>query len=106
MKLNEALYFAFVIGKRGDVRRYNWEKSKYISEGVHCSNEDDHNIYLFVGNNINYNVKLNDALKDSIQVSLRGYKVLDKSFGLPLSQEDVKAEDWEVDNLMYTGTRF
>ena len=106
MKLNEALYFAFVIGKRGDVRRYTWEASEYIHEGVHCSNENDPNIYLFVGNNINYNVKLNDALKDSIQSSIRGHKVLDKSFGLPLSQEDIKAEDWEVDNLMYVGTRF
>lgn len=106
MKLNEALYFAFVIGKRGDVRRYNWDRGEYIHEGIHCSNEDDHNIYLFVENNTNYNVKLNDILKDSIQKSIRGVKVIDKSFGLPLTQEDIKAEDWVVDNLMYTGTRF
>jgi hypothetical protein len=106
MKLNEALYFAFVIGASGNVRRHSWEAGKYISDGVHCSNENDPNTYLFVGNNINYNVKLNNSFKDSIQVSLRGYKVWDKSFGLPLSQEDVKAEDWKVDNLMYTGVRF
>ena len=106
MKLNEALYFAFVIGKRGDIRRHSWEPNTYISEGVHCSNEDDPNIYLFLGNNINYNVVLNDALKDVIQASLRGWRLFDKSFGLPLSKEDIKAEDWQVDNLMYTGIRF
>ena len=106
MKLCEALYFAFVIGKRGTISRCSWGNSKSIDECVHCSNEDDPHRYLFLSDNINYNVVLNDMLKDKIQRAVRGVKVIDPSFGLPITKEDLRAEDWKVDDLMYIGSRF
>lgn len=110
MRFNEALYFAFVIGHRGDVSRVAWErdsKTKYnrISLGCHPSDEDDPNDYLIFGRTFTYTV-LNDKLKDDITLAIRKRQFANNKYGLPITDEDLRAEDWKVDGLMYLGKRF
>lgn len=107
MRFNEALYFAFVIGCRGDVQRVKWRESKkYIYSTCHYSDENDRNDYLnLTGESFSY-VILDDNLKDRIQMALRERRFANDKYGLPISDEDLRAEDWVVNGLMYIGTRF
>jgi len=104
MKLNEALYIAFVIGWRGDIRRNEWEteeKTKYqsIDATCHPSDEDDPSWYISIhGKPFSY-VVLDDNLRERIKQNLKSKTR--SNYGLDLTEKDIKADDWRVDGLMY-----
>lgn len=108
MKLNEALYIAFVIGYRGDIKRNAWELEKdteytSIYQCCHPSNEDDNSDYLSISFKPVY-IRLDDELKSKIKYNLiNGIK---SDYGLDLTDKDIKAEDWRVDSLMYIANDF
>ena len=111
MKFNEALYFAFVIGHRGSVSRNNWQlypEYKYQSIDLTChpSDENDYKDYLHISNKPFCYTVLDDKLKNNIQLALRNSRYAQNKYGLPITDEDLKAEDWVVNGLMYIGTRF
>lgn len=111
MKFNEALYFAFVIGSRGSVSRCEWQthnETKYqsIEFTCHPSDEDDCKQYLHITNKPFCYTVLDDALKDNIQLALRYSRFAQNKYSLPITDEDLKATDWRVDGILYTGTRF
>lgn len=104
MKLNEALYIAFVIGWRGCVTRNGWEteeKTKYqvIDATCHPSDEDDANWYISINDKPFSYVVLDDNLRERIKQNLKSKTR--SNYGLDLTEKDIKADDWRVDSLMY-----
>lgn len=110
MKLTEALYIAFVIGHKGNVYRKEWrrnEKTKYkqIMQTAHYLDiYDDWFLSLQSSFSGNSYVKLTDELKDEICKDL--HKKPMKDYGLGLFEDDMKAEDWAVSDLLYVSDRF
>lgn len=104
MKLNEALYIAFVIGYRGSVKRNAWDldkdtKNMSINQECNPVDEDDPERYLDISNKPFAYVVLDNELKERIKYNLKNK--IKSNYGLDLTEADVKAEDWRVDSLMY-----
>jgi hypothetical protein len=104
MRLNEALYFAFVIGWRGCVRRNEWEteentKHQFIDACCHPSDEDDSSWYISINDKPFSYVVLDDNLREKIKQNLKSKTR--SNYGLDLTEKDIKADDWRVDSLMY-----
>lgn len=104
MKLTEALYIAFCVGKRGSVKRNSWEVEKntrYVSIDAVCNpiDETDDNLYLKMSNKRFSYIRLDDKFMNTIKDNLRKKPVF--NYRLDITEEDVKADDWRVDNLTY-----
>lgn len=103
MKLCEALYIAFVIGRIGKVYRYNWK----FNNGTKDKRIED----LFNGKCLiahpseEYNfIELTEKLKNKITRDAK--RGISNKYGLDLTDEDVNAEDWIVDYLRNVSDRF